>query len=388
MINFVKNQLNVKAKKEINYNIIISEDIFNSQNEVILSGGKKKESRRFIIIDDFIYKLHYEKIETYFEKKLIKTKIISLPGGEANKTVANYLELFKELNDYPIDRRREPIIGIGGGVITDIVGLMASTFRGSTPHIKIPTTLMGYIDAAVQIKTGVNFGDSLNRMVCYEPPYTVILDKSFLRTLPNRHLINGIAGVLKLAVIKDSWLFEYLERYGEEGIESKFQNQPGQGILNRTIVGMVDELQANLYETVLERPLDFGHTFSPVLEVDSCGDLLHGEAVALDIAFSIVLANQLELLSDSAVDRILRLMDKLNLPYYHFILKPERLWESLLDQMRHRDGFQRVPLPTMIGGCIFINNITYENIVEACRGLEQIYRANGGGNADQRELGS
>jgi 3-dehydroquinate synthetase len=384
-LNFEENRLQVRTVKEISYPIILSENIFDPLNEMLLTGGRVREGRRLVVIDDFIYKLHSEAIESYFEHRRMKAKIIALLGGESNKSITGFMKLFQELDDFALDRRREPLIVIGGGTLTDLAGLVAGTFRRGTPHLKVPTTLMGYVDAAVGIKTGINFGGGLNRMGIYEPPVAVILDKTFLRTLPRREIVNGLAEMVKLAVIKDVRLFEGLERFGAESVKSRFQNQSGQALLNRSITGMVAELQPNFYETVLERSLDFGHTFSPVLEADAVGALLHGEAVAIDIAFSIVLANRLSLLSDQALERILRLIYRLNLPYYYRLMQPGRLWKGLLERKRHRDGFQRVPLPTAVGTGIFHNHLTYDDIAEACLALERIYQTNRDISANQRE---
>lgn len=379
MIDISSNKVmwNVKHQKEINYNIIVDENIFYHQNEIMLIGGRKKDSHRFIVVDEFIYQSYYEKIKRYFDDNHIKSKIVSFQSGERSKTVENFIRIFKELDEFPIDRRGEPVIAIGGGVVTDIVGFVATCYRRGIPHIKIPTTLMGYVDAAVGIKTGVNFNGHKNRMGSFEPPKAVILDKLFLKTLPTRHILNGVGEIIKLAVIKDLTLFEYLEQDGVYCIESKFQNQSGQRILNLSIAGILEELQPNLFESNLERSVDFGHTFSPILEMQDVNNLLHGEAVAIDVAFSVVLANIHSYLSYSEQKRVLDLIKKLGLPYYHKSLKPELLWESLIERTHHRDGFQRVPLPLTIGKCIFVNDIKYEEIVQACVFLENLYKQHG-----------
>lgn len=364
----------VYHQKEINYEILVDKDIFDSQNEILLTGGRTKDSRRFVVVDKFIYDLYGERIEKYFDEKNIKSKIIPFKSSEKNKSTNNFIKLFKELDDFPIDRRGEPVIAIGGGVVTDLVGFVTSCYRRGIPHIKIPTTLMGYIDASVGIKNGVNFNENKNRMGSFDPPKKVILDKSFLKTLPNRHILNGVGEIVKMAVIKDYALFEYLEEKGLECIHTKFQTNDGQEILNCSIQGMLEELEPNLYEENLERSVDFGHTFSPILEMHDGNNLLHGEAVAIDIAFSVVLANKHSLLSYTELHRVLNLIKKLNLPCYHKSLTPQLLWEGLIERTYHRDGLQRVPLPNSIGRCVFVNDIKYNEIIQACTNLEQIYK--------------
>ncbi len=365
---------NVKHQKEINYDIVTTEDILNPKNDILLTGGRKKDSHRFVVVDQFIYNMYNEKLRSYFEENKIHSKIVPFKGGEKNKTLENYIHVFKELDKFPIDRRGEPIIAIGGGVLTDVVGFIASSYRRGIPHIKVPTTLMGYVDASIGIKVGINFNGNKNRMGSFEPPGAVILDKAFLKSLPGRHILNGIGEILKLAVIKDIGLFEDLEQNGTECIETNFQTFIGGKILDASIKGMLEELEPNLYEDNLERSVDFGHTFSLTFEMHDVEHLLHGEAVAIDVAFSTVLANIHSILSTEEELRILGLIQKLNLPYYHKSLIPELLWESLVERTHHRDGLQRVPLPYEIGKCIFVNDITYEEIVQACSILEKLIK--------------
>lgn len=369
----LNSKLNVTYKKQINYDILIEHNIFDPENKSLLIGGEQKNSCRLVVVDSFIYDLYSSKIEEYFYANNVRSKIIRFEGGEKNKNIENYTKLLAALDEFPINRVGEPIIAIGGGVTTDIVGFVASCHRRGVPHIKVPTTLMGYVDASIGIKTGINFGSYKNRVGTFEAPKSVILDKTFLKSLPERHILNGVGEIVKLAVIKDYTLFEQLEGYGNECIESKFQTDKGQFILDASITGMLEELEPNLYEDNLERCVDFGHTFSLVLEMNEVGDLLHGEAVSIDIAFSAILATVHSVLSLSDQRRILNLIKKLNLPYYHSGLKPKLLWKSLIERTHHRGGLQRIPFPSSIGKYVFINDIKYEEIVEACAILENYY---------------
>ena len=120
-------------------------------------------------------------------------------------------------------RRKEPIIAIGGGVCLDVAGLAANLYRRNTPLIKVPTTVMAAVDASIGIKTAVNFHGRKNKMGTYCPPLAVFIDKTFLKTLGDRHLSNGSAEILKMACIKDRELFELLEQHSADLIKTKFQ---------------------------------------------------------------------------------------------------------------------------------------------------------------------
>ena len=110
------------------------------------------------------------------------------------------LKILEEVNNFSLDRRREPIIAIGGGVCLDIVGLAASLYRRRTPYIRVPTTLLSYVDASVGAKTGVNFANCKNKLGAYIPPTAAFLDLSFIQTVPRRHISNGLAEMLKVSI--------------------------------------------------------------------------------------------------------------------------------------------------------------------------------------------
>jgi 3-dehydroquinate synthase len=359
----------VTYQRTIEYEIVNSPNLFNPQNTDLLFPAKAESKRRFIVIDSNVEKHYSAQIRNYFLYHGVDAKIVTFPGGEENKTIESYFSIVRELDTFPIHRRDEPIIAIGGGVLTDVVGFVASTYRRSVPHIKVPTTLMGYVDASIGIKTGINFNGNKNRLGSFEPPKKVLLDKSFLKTLPKRHILNGVFEIIKLAVIKDAGLFALLEQYAPNSVNSQFQDEMGSVILNRAIMGMREELEPNLFEDDLERKVDFGHTFSYGLETHDEVHLLHGEAVLLDIVVSTLIAHERGLVTSADADRLFRLIADLDIPLNIAALDPSILWQSLEERIFHRNGLQRVPLPDGIGKCVFVNDIKLDEIQSACNAL-------------------
>jgi 3-dehydroquinate synthetase len=360
----------VTYQHTIEYEVVNTPDLFHPQNEALLSVGRIENGRRFVVVDSNVERHYSAQIRNYFSHHKVEAKIITFPGGEENKTIENYLSIVRELDSFPIYRRDEPIIAIGGGVLTDVVGFVAGSYRRGVPHIKVPTTLIGYIDASIGIKTGVNFNGNKNRLGAFASPQKVLLDKSFLKTLPKRHILNGICEIIKLAIIKDAGLFSLLETHGVKSVDAQFQNEEGDTILDRTICGMLEELQPNLFEEDLARKVDFGHTFSYGLETRHETHLLHGEAVLLDIAVSILIARKRNLLSDEETGRIFHLITKLGIMLDTTILDPHLLWHSLQERTYHRNGLQRVPLPYGLGQCVFVNDIDAYEIESAVKSLE------------------
>lgn len=359
----------VHYQRPIKYDIVAAPNLFQLQSEALISVGKVRHGRRFVVVDANVARYHLDQITAYFAHHQIDAKIVIFPSGEKNKSVEVYLDILRQLDSFPIHRRDEPIIAIGGGVLTDVVGFIAGSYRRSVPHIKVPTTLMGYVDASIGIKTGINFNGHKNRLGSFEPPRQVLLDKTFLKTLPRRHLLNGVCEIIKLAIIKDVQLFRQLEQYGAESITAHFQNDSGAHILQRAISSMLEELEPNLFEENLARKVDFGHTFSYGLETiktqNDEAELLHGEAVLLDILVSSLIAMQRALLSELEVNRIFGLIERLGIVPDTSLLDPDLMWRSLLDRVEHRNGLQRVPMPDGVGNCVFLNDIQPQEIASS-----------------------
>jgi 3-dehydroquinate synthase len=358
--------ITIKGRLGYSYSLKKTANLFSIENNILLEIAKKQLKRRFfILIDKQVHTIYGEKIKNYFHKHGIEITIYVMEGKDYSKNQQCYLDVFKELCFFDPLRKDEPLLAIGGGVITDLGGFVASTYRRGIPHIKIPTTLMGYVDASVGIKTGINFGPYKNRMGSFTIPEAIILDKNFLRTLDERNIISGIGEIIKLAVILDPILFELLEKGSTTLIENKFQNELGEIILDRSIEKMVDELSGNLYETILKRKVDFGHTFSLMLESTSNYEMMHGEAVALDILYSCCISYLRGLLKERDLERIVTLYKNLNIPTWSDYLNSKHLWTSVNERIMHRNGKQLIPIPVGIGHCKFINDLSQKEIQPA-----------------------
>ena len=187
--------------------------------------------------------------------------------------------------------RRETVVAVGGGVLLDIVGFCSSIYRRGVPYFKIPTTLLSIVDVSVGAKVAINHFERRNRLGSYYPPVAALVDKKFIESQNKREIINGIAEIFKLAIIKSSELFNLLEKNYSQLINEKFQfGAVPIRVINLAISNMIEELAPNLWEKKLDRCVDFGHTFSPIIEMKNIKNLLHGEAVVLDCLFSSCIA--------------------------------------------------------------------------------------------------
>ncbi|XP_040014472.1 2-epi-5-epi-valiolone synthase [Xiphias gladius] len=329
-----------------------------------------KQLKRFVVVDQEVYKIYGSKLTAYLEANNVLYKVMALPTTEENKSMEMALKILEEVNNFSLDRRREPIIAIGGGVCLDIVGLAASLYRRRTPYIRVPTTLLSYIDASVGAKTGVNFANCKNKLGAYIPPTAAFLDLSFIQTVPRRHVSNGLAEMLKMALMKHRGLFELLEKHGHMLLDTKFQTDNSVYGRNRlqaasqatriAITTMLEEIAPNLWEDDLNRLVDFGHLISPALEMKVLPSLLHGEAVNIDMSYMVYVSRESGLLTEEEKQRIITCMVGLELPVWHESCTMELIQKSLQDRLKHSGGLERMPLPVGLGQADIFNNTSYE----------------------------
>jgi 2-epi-5-epi-valiolone synthase len=363
----------VRAVTEASYEVRMCAGTLDpSRADLANAGATRQQRRRFVVVDENVYRLYGEQIRRYFAAHGFDITLKVVTVTEQRKTFDMVAKIARDIDDFGIDRRREPIIAFGGGVLLDVVGLTASLYRRGTPVVRVPTTLVGLVDAGIGVKTGINFNNHKNRLGTYSSAVLTLLDCSFLHSLPLRHISNGLAEVLKISLVKDAQLFELLEKHGPVLRAEKFSGcsrAAGDEVVRRAIQGMLEELQPNLWEARLERLPDYGHSFSPTIEMHVMPSLLHGEAVNLDMALTTVMAAGRGMMSRSERDRVLAVMSMLGLPCWHPAITAELLADALAETVRHRDGQQRVPLPVSIGHAHFVNDVSAAEIAVAVKQL-------------------
>ena len=372
----------IRAQREVEYKVRLTRALLNPANITLAAAcglDGKKCGKRLVVIDDEVYTLYKGQLDIYFSAWNLAPIWHIISGGESAKVIEPVLNVADAMIKAGLLRRTEAVIAIGGGVSLDIVGFAASLYRRGIPYIRIPTTLIGQIDAGIGIKTGINYGHHKNRLGSYFAPTEALIDPTFLCTLDERHISNGISEIIKMALIKDNRLFQLVEKNADilnaQALSSN--NTEVEEILSRAIDGMLEELEPNLWEGNLERSVDYGHTFSPTLELCAEPELLHGEAVAIDIALSIVLELHRGLLTFEDSCRALDLMIRVGLPIKHLNFTLDLIEAALDDTIKHRDGLQRVPLTDGIGKVTFVNDLSKSELHVALAYINRYKRQRG-----------
>jgi 2-epi-5-epi-valiolone synthase len=365
----IRRTWNIATHLPVSYDVVYTHGLFEPNSTELLASldGQQSARSQLVVLDQNISEIYGQKISNYFDSHGAACHTIVMSGDESSKTIDNVLEIVSALNELGASRRADPPLAVGGGVIADVVGLAASLFRRGIPYFRVPTTLLGIVDVSVAAKTGVNYEGFRNRLGSYSPPPRTFVDPAFLATLPERHIRNGMGEIIKLASIKDRALFELLEESARQLVETKFQESPdADEVITRSIQGMAEELADNLWEKNLERCVDFGHSFSPLVEMTVLPDLLHGEAVALDCILSSFISFHRGLLAEADVIRLLQVTKDAGLPTSHpGFTDVDLLSRALEDTVRHRNGNQNLPLMSGLGACVFANDISPEEIAWA-----------------------
>ncbi|MBT2533963.1 sedoheptulose 7-phosphate cyclase [Arthrobacter sp. ISL-48] len=367
----------VEHSHTITYEVRICKGLLDLENPVLAESCLSRQDREhqvLIVLDDAVNEIYRQEIHSYFVHWGLVPSYMVLEGNEGTKDVESAMKVAARIGEVGLLRRSEKVVVIGGGVVMDVVGMAASLFRRGVPYVRVPTTLLGQVDAGVGVKTGVNYGDHKNRLGTYYAPACSLIDPTFLSSVPHRHIVNGLAEVVKMALVKDAALFNLLENSllqlsgGGFGSHSPIHGE----IIRRSVSGMLEELEPNLHESNLERIVDFGHTFSPSLELIADPPVLHGEAVAIDMAVCVALSHDRRLLTEQEAVRVYRLLTGIGLPVSDGLFTPELLVKALNDTVKHRDGKQRLPLLIGIGKADFFNDVSSFELHKAVRSVNRL----------------
>lgn len=362
------NTLILNQNLKINYPVYFSEGIFNFNNKTSHCLVQICKGRKIVIvIDNNVSRIYGKQVKQFFDHSKIEYSILKLNAFEDYKNIKTVASLCRAAKKFGL-QRDSIFIAIGGGITMDIVGFTAFTYRRKIPYIRIPTTLVGIVDAGVGVKVGVNFNGSKNFLGGYYPPLAVFNDQSFLKTLTSKEIRCGLFEILKMAIIKDRKLFELIKKHYKEFFGKEFNSHTHE-INYFAAFLMMEELEKNLFETNLQRLVDFGHTFSPLLETTSGYAIPHGEAVGIDMLLSSTISLNKRLIKKLVFDEIFKLILAIGFSKRYNLPNIKELHNSLSEIRRHRGGNLNLVLPVKIGTAVFTNKCTYMEVENAIKFL-------------------
>jgi len=343
------------------YFINIGSSIFEIEN---IFFPLKPGDQAMLVTNNIVANMWKSNINYYLNKMEIKVDYVILPDGEVTKNVGSmeYIvsELLKKLHG-----RDTTLIALGGGVVGDITGFVASIYQRGVRFIQIPTTFLSQVDASIGGKTSINHILGKNMIGSFWQPVSVIVNLDYLSTLPKDQLISGIAEVIKYAIVFDSMFFNWLE----ENIDFILK-------LDVKKISYCIKKCCKIKKMIVEQDerengsrilLNLGHTFGHAIETYlGYGIWLHGEAVAVGIAMSAETSCLLGWLSTFEKNRIINLLHRVGLP----TKGPKNMdfssyFSNFLRDKKVTSGMIRLVLPVSIGKAVIYSNIKDDILISA-----------------------
>lgn len=356
----------ISATYTLKGEVKLVDGVFDPDNPT-LAEVYNHRGRCVAIVDSTVDELFGDSIRRYFEYHDILLKLVSCRAWESDKSPETVHKLLKFLGTDGCDvSRNEPVLVVGGGVLSDVAGLACSLQHRRTPYIMVGTTVVAAIDAGPSPRTCTNGSQFKNSIGAYHPPVLTLVDRSLFRTLATGHVRNGMAEIIKMAVTDDPVLFELMEQYGPQLVKTHFATinadeeleKIADEVIYRALFSYMKHEGTNMFETYQDRPHAYGHTWSPRFE--PAAKLMHGHSVTIGMAFGASLAVEMGWLEVEERDRIINLCRSLGLSVYHPILEDIDIMLEGQKNMRRKRGDAGLwaPLPTGIGSCDYAQEVS------------------------------
>lgn len=294
--------------------------------------------KRVIVITEECIIMHYRR---YFDRY----NIIEIEGGEEHKTLTAISRIVTQLMESGADRDSF-LLGVGGGIVCDMTGFAASVYMRGCRFGFVPTTLLAQVDASVGGKNGVNHEGYKNMLGVFRQPEFVLCIPEVFRTLPQREFAAGFAEIVKVAMLADSGLFQYLERHAEAVLERDAEVL--EQLIYRAVKIKAAIVERDERERGERRLLNLGHTFAHAIEKNV--SMMHGEAVSIGLCMAACFSRQLGEMSEAEVHRIERLLERLTLPTSLDIPRFKLIRAMKRDKKKEGEFIHWV-IPLRIGTC-------------------------------------
>lgn len=304
-----------------------------------LKWGKKYA----VVTDNKVSALYGKAFVRFLKKNGIEAELFSFAQGEKSKILPTIEKIANQMVKKNFDRK-DAIIALGGGVVGDLAGFLASMYMRGIPYIQIPTTLLAMVDSSIGGKTGVDMQTGKNLLGRIEQPKAVFVDSNYLKTLAKKQVRNGLAEIIKYGVIKDPKLFTFIEKNSDKIFD--LDEKAIDKIISTSVKIKGKIVEKDEHESGLRMILNYGHTYGHAIEKMSGYKLLHGYAISIGMVIANKIAVKKGMLKKEDSDRIKALLSQVELPIVT-IKKPSNK-DLMSDKKRQGDHISLI-LPTKIG---------------------------------------
>lgn len=328
------------------YEVLLGEDILpDLKNEI---QKLELDSNVFVIVDKNVYAKHKNFIDAALNDIDI-AGLYEFESLESNKTFDSIQNVFKAMLDANLSRA-SVVLAIGGGIVGDVAGFISATYMRGVQYVQVPTTLLAAVDSSVGGKTGINFHNTKNIIGAFYQPRLVLIDTSFLSTLPDEEILCGIGEIVKYAYITNEEMFEYVDKNLSKilTLDAETLNY----VIHESLRFKGDVVQADEKESGLRKILNLGHTFAHAFEVQQKHQIKHGQAVIVGIACSLYLSKAIGIMSEEEFERLIKLIMS-----FKDDIKPENfnladIKSIMIRDKKNRDGKIKFVLLKSVGELI------------------------------------
>lgn len=339
--------------------VLMREGLFSDLGGVLLEEGLT--GRPVVISDAVVGSLYGDMVREALVKEGFDPFLLEVPAGEASKSLATAELLYRRLAEERIDRQAT-LLGLGGGVIGDLVGFVAATYMRGLPLVLLPTTLLAMADASLGGKTALDHPEGKNLIGVFKPAQLVVVDPAILISLPRQEFAHGLAEIVKIALLKSPSLFAQLEAPDEK---------PLPPLLHEAIQLKARIVEEDPFEHGPRAMLNLGHTFAHALEMASGYRIPHGQAVSLGLVAATRLSSELGVLAPQVPARVEQVLERWGLPIRWESLDPDAVWEAMQIDKKRGGGRTRLVLLRDIGHPVVAENVPPGLVQEALESLKK-----------------
>jgi len=347
------------------YDILIGRGLIDECGRIIK--GLKIGTDAVVITNSRVAALYKKALERTLKKSGFTVRFELIADSERAKSLSTAGKILERISRYDVNRRIF-IIALGGGVVGDLAGFVASVYKRGIPYVQIPTTLLAQVDSSIGGKAAVDLSVAKNLVGSFYQPRAVISDVSAIGTLSSRQIRNGLAEIIKYGVIRDASLFAYLENNYKRilaldgGALEHIVHRSGKikaGIVAR------DEFDRESVRAVL----NYGHTIGHAVEAGAgySGRYNHGEAVALGMVAAGRIAAALGLIKEPDAGRVEKLIKNIGLPVLIKGVSASKIYDAHLHDKKFSGGKNRFVLATKIGSVKIVDGVAGSIILDALK---------------------
>lgn len=331
------------------------------EKELSIWIGKYPKGKVFLATEEMINQIWISKLDSFFAEKGIQKVVI--PSGEKNKKIESVAKIWEFLSKNGGDRK-SLLINIGGGMLTDLAGFAATTFKRGIDFLNVPTTLLSQVDASVGGKTGINFNGLKNEVGTFKEPVAVIINTDFLKTIDMNNFISGFAEMIKHGLIYSPEHLNELKKFDFNHIDYDLLQE----IIEHSVNVKAYFVSNDLTENNIRKALNFGHTIGHAFEsfaLEQNRPVLHGYAVAYGMIAELFLSVKKCDFPKNDFEELTNWLERIYGKFYISENNFERLFELMTHDKKNESGRINFTLLPEIGKIEINQNCNKELIFEA-----------------------